>query len=410
MLLTWVLPNKALAASGRRNDYLPYGKSLVVLSCHICRVNSHQMENIKQIDASTLRQWLESNKSVSILDIRPSEERKEWYIPGSFHIDAYGKLNQNDPNALQGMYLDKAIPVVAVCGAGKTSLIAADILQKQGYETYSLQDGMKGWSLAWNKATLAFQNYDIAQLRRTGKGCLSYIVVSCGEAIIIDASLPTDIYRKILKENEWQLKAVMETHIHADHLSRSKQLADELGVLLLLPVHNQVAFPHKEVDDGQTIDLGIITMKVIATPGHTIESICFLVNKEVLVSGDTIFTNSIGRPDLKANESEARTRTALLYDSIQKIMLLQDSTIVLPGHTSAPVDFDGKPIKSSIGDLKRNLSVIQLPKNEFINTILNKLPAVPSNHLAIVERNLTGNILDVNPIDLEAGANRCAVS
>ena len=368
------------------------------------------MENINQIDAPTLRQWLESHKNISVLDIRPIDERKEWYIPGSFHIDAYGKLKQHDPQALQGIYLDKNVPVVTVCGSGKTSLIAADILKKQGYEVYSLKNGMRGWSLAWNKAIISFGNYQIVQLRRTGKGCLSYIIASGPEAIVIDASLPTDIYEEVLQENKWKIKAVLETHIHADHLSRSKQLADLLKVPLLLPVLNKVSFPYEKIEDGQTINLGEISIKVIATPGHTIESVCFLVNDGILLTGDTVFTNAIGRPDLKASEEEAKKRAELLFDSLQMIMGLNSDIIVLPAHTNTPTDFDNKPISATINEIRRNVPLLRLSKSDFTKTILDKLPPAPPNHLAIVERNLSGNISDINPIDLEAGANRCAVS
>jgi glyoxylase-like metal-dependent hydrolase (beta-lactamase superfamily II) len=202
----------------------------------------------------------------------------------------------------------------------------------------------------------------------------------------------------------------METHIHADHLSRSKQLADHLGVPLLLPVPNKVSFVYEKIEDGQTISLEEIPIKVISTPGHTMESVCFLVNSEVLLTGDTIFTNAVGRPDLKANEEEAKKRAGLLYDSLQKIMQLDDTVIILPAHTNSPVDFDGKPVKAFLSEVKDNVAVLKLAKEFFIKTILDKLPPAPANHLTIVEKNLSGNISDVNPSELEAGANRCAVS
>ncbi|HYJ37858.1 MAG TPA: MBL fold metallo-hydrolase [Chitinophagaceae bacterium] len=368
------------------------------------------MESVRQIDAATLRTWLESKKEISVLDIRPSEERKEWYIPGSFHIDALGKLKEGDPDALRDVVLDKNVPVVTVCGGGKTSLIAADILRKQGYEAYSLQDGMKGWSMAWNTAVASFDGYDIIQLRRTGKGCLSYIAASDNKAVVIDASLPVELYKNILQERNWKLTAVMETHIHADHLSRSRHLSDQLEVPLLLPVGNKVSFTHNKIVDGQIIDLGKMAIRVIATPGHTIESVSYMLNNEVLFTGDTLFTNAVGRPDLKANEDEARRRAGLLYDSLQKLVQLNDDVVVFPAHTNTPINFDGQPVKATLSEIKKSVAVLKLDKNDFINTILDKLPPAPANHLTIVESNLIGNISNVNAIDLEAGANRCAVS
>lgn len=362
------------------------------------------------IDTNTLSDWLESGKQVTVLDIRPQEQRQEWKIPGSVYLDAYKRLNEGDASVLDEISIPRSIPVVTVCAAGRTSQIAANELRKKGIEAYSLENGMKGWSLAWNKAILNFDGYEIIQLRRTGKGCLSYIISSEGEAIIVDASLPMGVYESILQENKWQLKSVMETHIHADHLSRSKQVADKFHVPLMLPVPNKVQFDFRKLEDNEIINIGKAQIKVIATPGHTIESACFLINDELLLSGDTIFTNAIGRPDLKASEEEAKKRAGFLYDSLQKILQLKEEIIVLPTHTSFPIDFNRKPISATLSEIKKSVPVLKLNKEAFVKNILDKLPPPPSNYLSIVEKNLSGNISDVNPIELEAGANRCAVS
>lgn len=191
-----------------------------------------QMAEAKTIDTNTLCNWLETSQPVSILDIRPMAERMEWYIPGSIHFNAYDKLKKNDTEALDGLHLDKAIPVVTFCAGGRMSLVAAKLLQAQGYNVFSLDAGMKGWSLAWNTAELVFDNFKIIQFRRTGKGCLSYLVISQNEAMVMDASLDTEAYGKYLLAEKAVLKYVAETHIHADHLSRSKQLAANNNVPL----------------------------------------------------------------------------------------------------------------------------------------------------------------------------------
>jgi len=190
------------------------------------------MNGAKEINTDTLRNWLEAKKEVSVLDIRPIQERTEWYIPGSVYFNAYDKLKAGSPDALQGLYLDKRIPVVAICAGGKTSKIAADLLHQQGFDAYSLEGGMKGWSLSWNTAKLLFPAFEIIQLRRTGKGCLSYIIASGKEAIVVDASLPVEVYQDVLIKEGLELKYVIETHIHADHLSRSKQLAESYNAEL----------------------------------------------------------------------------------------------------------------------------------------------------------------------------------
>ena len=368
------------------------------------------MPETTTIDTNTLRTWLETGKKISILDIRLIQERMEWFIPGSIYFNAYDKLKANNREALQGLHLDKTVPVVTICAGGKTSIIAANLLREQGFEAYSLQGGMIGWGLSWNTAKLSFPNFEIIQFRRTGKGCLSYMVASNNEAIVVDASLPIEVYLEVIKKENLTLKHVMETHIHADHLSRSKQLAESNKATLHLPVPNKVNFDFVPVDNTTVFQIGNISIKAIQTPGHTLESTSYLIDDKVLLTGDTLFINGVGRPDLKASNDEAIQKSKLLYQSLQKLLALDENIIVLPAHTSQPIDFDNIPIQTKIGGIKKSVAILQLSEEEFINTILQRIPPTPANYLSIVEKNIKGDFSDINPVDLEAGANRCAIS
>lgn len=104
------------------------------------------MGDIKQIDTGTLRTWLKEGKKVSVLDIRPINERLHSLIPGSIHVDVYDKLKQNDSSAFDGLYLDRSIPVVTYCAGGKTSSIATAMLVKKGYNAFSLEGGLNKWN------------------------------------------------------------------------------------------------------------------------------------------------------------------------------------------------------------------------------------------------------------------------
>ena len=124
------------------------------------------------IGAMTLRDMLELGERVTVVDVRKGEDRAEWAIPGSVHLDAYDALNAGDEWAMQGLDLPGGAPVVTVCGRGRASAVAAEQLRRQGYEALSLEGGMKAWSLAWNTAEVPVPGAraEVVQMRRTGKG------------------------------------------------------------------------------------------------------------------------------------------------------------------------------------------------------------------------------------------------
>jgi glyoxylase-like metal-dependent hydrolase (beta-lactamase superfamily II) len=369
------------------------------------------MDKVNQtVDAGKLREWLDNDEPVFVLDVRPSSQREEWQIPGSHYVDAYKRLNEGDDSVLNEIDIPRYAKVVTVCAAGRTSLIASDALRKKGIEAYSLEGGMKSWSRAWNIAEQQFEGFEVLQIRRTGKGCLSYIVSSGKEAVIIDASLPVEVYQKLVQEHQLMVKYVIETHIHADHLSRSKEVAAFFHVPLHLPIRNRVEFLHNKIMADTIFRIGSIAVKAISTPGHTRESMSFYVENNVVFTGDTLFTNGVGRPDLKANDEESRAKAIQLFHSLKKLLSLPGGVKIFPGHTNKPVEFDHEMIGSSIGEVKKNISMLHLAEADFVNALLHKIPPTPANYLAIVEKNISGNFSEADSNELEAGANRCAVS
>ena len=367
------------------------------------------MSNSKEMSTDTLRQWLDTDKPVTILDIRTPTERAEWSIPGSVHLNAYDKLKAKNPNALRGLHLDKDTPVVTVCAAGKTSLIAADMLQQQGYDSYSLLGGMKNWSLSWNTASIVYPDFEIMQFRRTGKGCLSYMIIANHEAMVVDASIEIAVYLNIIEERKLKLRFVTDTHVHADHLSRSKELAEKGNSPLYMPIPNTLTFRFQPVTADTTFNVGNILVSTIQTPGHTIESVSYLVHHKVLLTGDTLFTNGVGRPDLKADQVQTIEKSKMLYHSLRNILTLDDTIMIMPAHINQPVEFDGEPIQATLSAVKEKVKMLELSEEDFAQTLLQRIPPTPSNYLAITIINTQGNTEIENALDLEAGANRCAI-
>lgn len=264
----------------------------------------------KQIDTQTLRDWLDTQQPVTVLDIRTDDDHAQWTIPGSLHINAYEALWNGQPGALADLALPADRPVVTVCNAGKVSQTAADVLTSRGFDARSLTGGMKAWSLAWNVADvpLADSSVNVVQIRRTGKGCLSYILASQGDAAVIDPSVTPDVYLEIARQRGWSIRYVLEIHLHADHLSRARELTQVAGAVLMLPPQNRARFAFTSIADGEQVRLGDATLRAVHTPGHTNESTSYVLNNAAVLTGDTLFTNGVGRPDLHAEADAARAR------------------------------------------------------------------------------------------------------
>ncbi len=364
------------------------------------------------VSVETLRTWLEEQHPVIVLDVRTTADYQEWAIPGSLHVDAYEALKAHDPEALSSVTLPKDRPVVTVCGAGKTSQIAAEQLTARGLHVYSLEGGMAAWSLAWNRAEMALpaSSVQVIQLRRTGKGCLSYVIGDGEKAIVIDASLDPQVYLELAADLRWQITHVLDTHIHADHLSRSHQLAQQTRASLLLPDQQRVSFPFTPLHDGMTLETGAMHLTAIHTPGHTGESTCYLLGNQVLFTGDTLFPAGVGRPDLDASPLEAKGRAEALYESLKTLLKLPGSTLVLAGHTSAPVPFDGVAVMTRLSEVEHQVDLLHASRADFVQRLLERLPVTPPNYMQIVKLNEQGSFPKGSITDLEAGANRCAVS
>ena len=365
----------------------------------------------ESIDAKTLREWLDRGRPVTVLDVRHAEDHDEWSVPGSVNFDAYDALKAKDPNALKGADLPEGRPVVTVCAAGNSSAVAAEQLRDRGFEAYTLEGGMKAWSMAWNTAEVSMTGTKarVIQVRRTGKGCLSYLIGSGGEAAVIDASLDPEVYVELAEQRGWKITRVLDTHVHADHLSRSRGLAELVGATLYMPECHPVSYPFSGLRDGGALEVGAARLEAIRTPGHTPESTSYVLDGRALFTGDTLFIESVGRPDLGAAPEEAREKARSLHASLRRLLKLDPETLVLPGHTSSPVSFDGEPVVGTLSEVRENVSLLREDEETFVEQIAGSALPPPENHERIVELNKAGELPGGNPTELEAGANRCAV-
>lgn len=367
---------------------------------------------MRSIDVDTLRQWLDRGRRVTVVDIRSPEEFEESHVPGSINVDVYDALKAGDACALDQLQVEADAPVVTVCGRGRVAAIASEVLQTRGIDALTLVGGMHAWSAAWNTADVPLPSgtAKIIQVRRSAKGCLSYIVAVGGHAAVVDPSLDPQVYVNLCRGHGWIISHVLDTHVHADHLSRAKALADITGAIHMLPRSDRVRFAYHPLDDGARFRLGSTEIVALHTPGHTPESTTYLVDGTAAITGDTLFLASVGRPDLHKDGEQVTAAAHDLYRSLQRLTKLEPDTLVLPGHASGVVTFDHRPFVACLADVRSSNPLLDATENEFLRAITARILPTPPNYHHIIELNETGATPSVDPLDLEAGANRCAAT
>lgn len=369
------------------------------------------MSQVPTIDVQTLASWLTGKHPLMMLDVRPLGQRMEWSIHGSVHVDAYDSLWLNQPEVLDVVALPHDLPIVTICAAGKTSLLAAAYLQGRGYHALSLEGGMQAWSLAWNTVDVAVEGTSarITQVRRLGKGCLSYLIQQDDRLAVIDPSLPVAVYQRLAAERGAAITDVLDTHIHADHLSRARTLAEASRARLWIPEQRRVDFSAQTLRDGDEVAFGAARISALATPGHTAESVCYLLDGRVLFSGDTISLDGVGRPDLAQDPSGAESQATLLHQSLQRLWALPGDCLVLPAHTGQSLHLRHEPIAASLASLQEQFHDVRLSPAAFVERVLSRIPDTPANYRTIIRLNELGRWQEDQDRLLEVGANRCAI-
>ncbi|AWI11499.1 hypothetical protein GCM10010978_31480 [Compostibacillus humi] len=357
------------------------------------------------------------NEELFILDVRNKDAFEDWKIEG--HKFEY--LNIPYFELLDGV--EKILPqlptnkdVIVVCAKEGSSVMVAEMLSEAGREVAYLEGGMKSWSSYLEPIKVAdLENGgELYQFVRLGKGCLSYMVTSGGEAAIIDAVRFSDVFTNFAKEKGVQIKHVFDTHLHADHISGGRDIAAETGATYYLPPKDatEVVFDYTPLTDGLNVKIGATQMDVNAlySPGHTIGSTSFVIDNQYLLTGDILFVDSIGRPDLAGlAEDWVGDLRETLYTRYRE---LAEDLIVLPAHfmTIDELNEDGT-VARRLGDLfKENHGLNIEDEDEFRRTVTENLPPQPNAYEQIRQVNM-GKIAPSHDeqTEMEIGPNRCAV-
>ncbi len=236
------------------------------------------------------------------------------------------------------------------------------------------------------------------QIRLSDMGCASYLIGSekTRQAAVVDPGWHVDEYLKLAHARGLKITHIFETHLHADHVSGNRRLAQLTGATIYLHKLAKAAYPHIPVEGGSVIKLGEVSLKVLSTPGHTWESIALLIEDTLnptvapkLLSGDTLFIGDVGRPDFAGQEG-----AGTLFDSLQReILPLPDTTEVYPAHLSGSLcgRSMSKAFSSVLGTEKTTNPALQYTERAaFVDFLTSDLPPTPPDFRRIVELNRTG--------------------
>ncbi|WP_417899043.1 MBL fold metallo-hydrolase [Bacillus haimaensis] len=358
-----------------------------------------------------------NNEPLFILDVRNEDAFADWKIEGSSvkHKNIpYFDLMEGVEEILGDIPLEN---VLVVCAKEGSSVFVGEMLVEAGVKNVSyLKGGMKAWSEYLEPVKVAdlADGGTLYQFVRIGKGCLSYLVESDGEAMIIDSTRMVDQYVSFIVEKGLKLVHVADTHLHADHISGGRLLREATNATYWLPPKDaeEVTFAYEKLEDGVEITVGStkVAVQAIYSPGHTIGSTSFVVDNRFLLSGDILFVESIGRPDLagKAEDWVADLRETL-YARYKE---LSEELIVLPAHFGTMSEVgEGGLVAARLGELFQNNAGLNIEdEEEFRKLVSENLPPQPNAYQQIREMNMGKiNPSDDEQRDMEIGPNRCAV-
>jgi glyoxylase-like metal-dependent hydrolase (beta-lactamase superfamily II)/rhodanese-related sulfurtransferase len=350
------------------------------------------------------------DEGLYLLDVRRADDYGEWHVPGTDrHADLYDELLEHRFEGLDDLLADLPTDreIVTVCVAGVTSARAADYLAEHGFDARSMSDGMRGWGRVYQTYETAVEG--VTQFVRPGTGCVSDVVHDSGEALLVDPGMHVDRYTEFAAERDLDVVGAVDSHAHADHISGGPRVAEEFDVPYYLHDADSGALEEYDpVSEGDVLPVGDREVEVLHTPGHTPGSVCLRVS-DALLSGDTLFLESVGRPDLE-DDDEAAVRAAArdLRESLDRLAELPDDTVVLPGHFS---DEAVRPLSTTLGELLADNDLFATGDTEaFVDAVLSGLSETPANYQRIKRINWGQEAPAEDAADLELGPNNCAAN
>lgn len=365
---------------------------------------------------------VEAGDFIQVLDVRAPHR-----LAGGGHIDViptdrFFNMAGSQVRALDDIEtigIAKDQPVAVVCGHGNSSKPIAALLQERGFAASSLAGGMSGWMMtAYPRPLPAPTGLDhLIQLDRVGKGALAYVLVSDGQALIIDPARNIELYTDRARELGAEIVGVADTHVHADYISGAPALAAQLGVPYHLHpadnVHVYEGTPGKldisPLADGAKIGVGRAVVDVMHTPGHTEGSCTFLLGDEAAFTGDFLFIKSLGRPDL-GGQVDAWAK--VLWKTVCRARdTLPGGIRIYPAHYASDGErAPDRTIGATFDAIRSDSEPLAMQsEEEFIAWVKGRTTSFPEAYRTI--KVINAGLLEVSPEEadvLEVGKNECA--
>ena len=378
--------------------------------------------SVPRIPAADLARRLDQGERVQLLDIRAPERVARGRVTLGATLD-YRTLPASaiyELPTLESLGLDPATPVAVICGHGNSSQQATQYLRERGFEAFSVAGGMAAWETVYLPRRLsptpALQH--IVQLDRVGKGALSYVLVSDGDAVVVDPGRHLEPYETLLRSLDATPAAVIDTHMHADYLSGARAAARRWHVPYFLHPDDarspydgaEGRVQHQPLGDGDTIAFGRATLVAAHVPGHTLGSVALLADDALALTGDFLFVRSVGRPDL-AGQRDAWA--AQLWDSLERVRRTwPGELLVLPAHYASETERRADRSVGARFDViaATNEGAAIQDRRAFLSWVADHTSVAPDSYRTIKLANL--GLAEVSESDaetLEFGPNQCAV-
>ena len=386
--------------------------------------NQDESSHAASVEVGELLTRLDRGEPVVLLDVRNQDEYESWKLEPrrpveTVHVPYFDFIEDGDAAIAR---VPRGRELVVLCAKGGSSEMVVELLKDAGVRAANVAGGMLAYGVYLEPVKLPLEageagRFELWQVNRRGKGCLSYVVVSGGEAAVVDPSRHAEWYAAFVRERGARIVQVLDTHIHADHVSGGPELARRAQAPYYVSAGAgfELRQPVTPLGDGQQIRLGgdagvSIEVRVIRTPGHTPGSTSFLVGGRFLLTGDTLFVASVGRPDLGGHVVEWGRE---LYASLkQRLADLPAETRVLPAHFGSQAEIGAEGVVwGRLGELRASVPELQLADADaFVDAVRGAVKEPPLAYAEIIKLNLGAQASEEQVALWELGKNQCAAS